>query len=223
MVGSFLGRLAALLAALSTPLAPSRRQRLERPRAAVCRGRVRGVPFLDVRLAVPASSWGQAARVLAGSLAEVCSLHRGMIGSVTVVAGEEPALVSLAPRLNAVAERLHGILLAGESHRFPHLLLLLAPQVYLAQVVDPYSPLDASPETVARFLASGKVPLVARLTVQPRRFVVEVEVHALALEGQALRRALRVAREAAEGAHGGRRVRGTAAAARAALNSRLQA
>lgn len=223
MVASLRGRLAVLLAALGAPFAPPRRQSLERPRAVVRRGRVLGVPFLEVTLAVPASPFGQAARALAGGLAEVCASHRGMLGSVTVVAGEEPALVSLAPRLDVVAERLYGILLAGESHRFPHLLLLLAPEVYLGQVVDPYSPLEASPETVARLLAPNRVPLAARLTVQPRRFHVEVEVFALALDGQSLRRALRVARVAAEGACGGRRVRGTAAAARAALNSRLQA
>lgn|GEM_PF-2220106 len=223
MVAALRGRLAALLAALGVPFAPFRRRSLDGARVAVRRGAVRGIPSLKVTLAIPASQYGQAARALAGSLAEVCTLHRGMIGSVTVVPGEEPALVSLAPRLDAVAERLHGILLAGESHRFPHLLLLLAPQVYLGQVVDPYSPLDASPETVARLLAPGRVHLAARLTVQPRRSHVEVEILALALDGQSLRRALRVARAAAEGARGGRRVRGTAAAARAALNSRLQA
>ncbi len=187
------------------------------------RGGVRGVPSLEVILTVPGSGFGQAARALAGGLAGVCARHRGMIGSVTVVAGEEPALVSLAPRLDAVAQRLYGVLLAGESHRYPHLLLLLAPQVYLAQVIDPYSPLGASPETMARLLLSGKVPLAARLTVQPRRRAVEVELLVLGEDRQALRRALRVAREAAEGARGGRRLRGTAAAARAALNTRLQA
>lgn len=222
MVAARRGRLAALLESLGAPFTLAR-QRSLRPRAAVRRGGVGGVPFLEVALAIPASQYGQAARALAGGLAEVCASHRGMIGSVTVVAGEEPALVSLAPRLDAVAERLHGILLAGESHRFPHLLLLLAPQVYLAQVVDPYSPLEASPETMARLLASGKVPLATRLTVQPRRRVVEVALLVLGEDRQALRRAWRVAREAAGGVGGGRRVRGTAAAARAALNSRLQA
>lgn len=169
------------------------------PRARVRRGVVGGVPFFVVTMELPGASYPAWARALAGSVAEVCTGHRGTVGSVTVVPGEEPALVTLATHRDTVAQRLLGVLLAGESHRFPHLVLLLAPGVYLGEVVDPFAPFDASLEVVARLLDPGRVSLAGRLAVQPTRggSVVEVEVALLGLERQALRRAVVAGRAAA--------------------------
>lgn len=166
------------------------------PRAKVRRGAERGVSWLTVTLSVPAAAYPQAARALAGSAAEVCAGHRGAVGSVTVVPGEEPALVALAPQRDAVANRLLGVLLAGESHRARHLLLLLQPGVYLAQVVDPYAPLQGTLEEVAGMLAGRRVSLAARVSVRPQRRAVELGLVLLAPDPHALREALAEARAA---------------------------
>lgn len=215
--------LAALLARLGGGWWGGGDRRAVRPRAVVRRGLERGLPYLAVTLDVPAAAYPQAARALAGSAAEVCACHRGTVGSVTVVAGEEPALVSLAPQRDAVANRVLGVLLAGESHRAPHLLLLLAPGVYLAQVVDPYAPLEATLDTVAGMLAARRVSLAVRLTVRPRRDAVEVEMVVVAGDRHTLGRTFAAARDAARALRSERRASGAAAAASTVLNTRLQA
>jgi hypothetical protein len=163
----------------------------------VRRGVAAGVPFVAVTLEVPAATYSLVARALAGSAAAVCASHRGFVGSVTLVPGEEPALVALAPQRDAIANRLLAVLMAGESHRAPHLLLLLKPGVYLAQVVDPYAPLEGSLQDVAEMLAGGRVALAARFSVCPQRRAVAVELTLLASDLHALRGALAEARAAA--------------------------
>lgn len=173
--------------------APS--ERLPVPRRAVRRGVVGGCPYLAVRLCLPAASYPGAARALAGSMAAVCAGWPGTVGSVTVVPGEEPALVPLAAHTDVVATRVLEVLTRGESHRTPHLLALLAPGVYLGQVIDPYAPFDVTLETMAELTHPPRVPLTARLTVQGKAETVEVEVVLVAPDRQALRRALTRARE----------------------------
>jgi hypothetical protein len=53
---------------------------------------------------------------------------------VGVVAGEEPRLVAFAPRRDPVAGTFRDTLLAGESHRLPHLWLALEPGRFLLVV-----------------------------------------------------------------------------------------
>ncbi len=154
------------------------------------------MPFVVVLLEIPASRYPQVARALAGSGAEVCALHQGFVGSVTLVPGEEPALVALAPQRDAIANRLLTVLMAGESHRAPHLLLLLHPGVYLAQVVDPYAPLEGSLQEVAGMVARRRVSLAARVDVRPQRGAVHVELALLAPDLHTLREALAGARAA---------------------------
>ncbi len=171
--------------------------RADAPRSRVRRGAAAGVPFVSVTLEFPARTYSRVARGLAGSAAEVCACHRGFVGSVTLVPGEEPALVALAPQRDAIANRLLAVLMAGESHRAPHLLLLLQPGVYLAQVVDPYAPLQGTLEEVAGMLAGGRVVLAARLSVCPQRGAVAVKLALLASDPHTLRAALAEARAAA--------------------------
>jgi hypothetical protein len=139
-------------------LAPAvawRRRRLVRRRgrrvtlAALARRHHPGLVGLSLELHVPFLRLGAVAEALggaAGEVAEGLGLDLGVIG---IVAGEEPVLTTLRPRPVDVAERFVRNLLAGESHRRPHLWLALTPGSYLAEAVDPYQPL---------LLAAGELP-----------------------------------------------------------------
>lgn len=149
---------------------------------------------MAITLVVPAADYPQLARTLAESAAALCSGQRGTVGLVTVVPGEEPILVALAPQRDTVAHRVLGVLLAGESHRVPHLLLLLHRGVYLAEVVDPYASVAGTLEELAAMLDERRALLAVRLNVRPWRHAVEVELLLLAPDVHSLRAVLAEAR-----------------------------
>jgi len=92
-------------------------------------------------LDVPFARLGTVVEALGGAAGEIAERLGCDLGVVGVIVGEEPLLTTLRPRQGDVAERFVRNLLAGESHRRPHLWLVLAPGSYLAEAVDPYRPL----------------------------------------------------------------------------------
>mgnify|MGYP005840326761 CR=1 FL=1 len=188
------GVVAALLARLGGGRWRSAVRRAAQPRVRVRHGRADGTPYTAITLVVPAADYPGVARALAESAACLCTARRGTVGLVTVVPGEEPILVALAPQRDAVANRVLRVLLAGESHRAPHLLLLLRHGVYLAQVIDPYAPLVGTFEEIAAMLDKRRAGLAVRLNVRPQRRAVEVELLLAAPDAHALRAALAAAR-----------------------------
>lgn len=116
-----------------------------------------GLVELSLDLDVPFPLLGAVVEALGGAAGEVAERFGLDLGVIGVVADEEPVLTTLRPRPADVAERFVRNLLAGESHRHPHLWLLLTPGSYLAEAVDPYRPMR---------LVSGELPSPLR---QPAR------------------------------------------------------
>jgi len=107
--------------------------------ASVRRSRLGGIDRLSFELDVPYARWNEAVGTLAAMLAQAAAQVGHTVGCIGIVAGEEPILVALAPRLDPLAERARSVLASVAPHRYPQLWVTLPPGTYLAQVVDPHS------------------------------------------------------------------------------------
>jgi hypothetical protein len=132
--------------AVLAPAMAWRRHRLVRRRGrdvlmtGLTRRRHRGLVELRCRFDVPFQQLAVVTEALAGAAGEAAEALGLDLGLVGVVDRDEPLLTTLRPRRGDVAERFVRNLLAGESHRYPQLWLLLTPGSYLAEAVDPYRP-----------------------------------------------------------------------------------
>jgi hypothetical protein len=160
----------------------------------VRRTTIAGVCLLDTEIEVDPARWGATATACAGIVAEVAARHATVV-RLGIVPGEPPVIAAFRPRRDVVATQVRDSLTAGASHRRPHLWVALAPGQYAAAVVDPEAPFDATPETVAAIVASGRAPaaLLTEASARSARIVLHLVICARHGEALAL---LRYGREA---------------------------
>lgn len=162
-------------------------------RIEVSRRRAGGVGVFEVAVFVPRSRAGHLIDALCCTAGEVATVTGLNVASVGLVPGEPPRLAVRAPQRDLVADALETQLTATEVHRTPTLWLLLQPGTYVAEVLDPDSPLDPDDALIASWIDGGSVAGAARVEIEPASYRLTAR---FVLYGPPLflRRCVRVAR-----------------------------
>lgn len=106
------------------------------------------------------------ARKLAGFLGGYFQEQGRIVGWVGLGGEEEPILASFAGRQDVLARRFLTATVENPTHTFPQLWCVLAPGVYLAQVVDPYRTPAVGTHDLLALVGSGLASEV--LYLEPR-------------------------------------------------------
>ncbi|MFZ5788399.1 MAG: hypothetical protein ACOY3Y_18335, partial [Acidobacteriota bacterium] len=141
--------------------------------ARVSRTTTAGVPGVATLVGVPWSRLNEVSEAMARAAAEVAATIDSHIGVATGRDGEEPALFTLAPRRDLVADRFRRDMRAGPAHAAPSLWLALFRGTFLAGVIDPYAPAELTGRCAARLVADERCRFAA--AVRRRDAVEEVE------------------------------------------------
>lgn len=165
------------------------------------RMRSSGIPGLAVRVDSPWHRLDEVAVALARAAAEVAAGLGLHVGVATGPDGEEPALFTLAPRRDLVADRFRRDLLAGPAHAHPSLWLALAPGTFLATVVDPFTPAAMTGARAADAVAGGRCGLAAAVRRSDRADSVLIRVEIYGSAGR-VREVSRLSRGALSGLPG---------------------
>lgn len=144
--------------------------------AALSRRRRGDLVALRFRLAVAPSHHARVCRALAAAIARTAAHGGGAVGCVRVVAGEEPVVYVVAPRVDLVAESVMRALSASPGQ---HLWVRLRAGSYLAEALDPLAPLAGDDAEIAALVAGSAVRhvLAARVGRRERQFLVDLELH----------------------------------------------
>lgn len=186
---------------------------------AVFRRRLGDLAVLEVRTGATRAAAPGLIRGLCAAGAELAASSGLNVATVGLVPGEPPRLSVRAPRRDLVAAALETHLAAGAAHRAPTWWLLLRPGVYLAQVVDPQAELLPDASVVRGWFAGGGVAAAAGLEAWQTSRLLTVS---LTLYGAPsfLRRAVRLAREAAGATAAVRRRASAGSAGRASTSEK---
>jgi hypothetical protein len=155
---------AAPLLVVGAPFAALLRRAAVRRRGSAIRIRLSrtrsgGIPGLALLVDAPWARLDELATAMARTAAEVAAGIGLHVGFAIGHDGEEPALFTLAPRRDLVADRFRRVMLAGPAHAAPSLWLALSPGTYLATVIDPYAPAELGGERAAAAVAGGRCTL----------------------------------------------------------------
>lgn len=218
-MGAATGRRRSLLRWLLGARGAASRRRPVRVR----RRRLGAVVCLELELEAPAARWGEVATAVSDALVAVLAPGEpATVGRAGIVAGEPPILAAFSARREVVGPLLRDALTAGATHRRPHLWLLLPPGVYLAAAVDPYRPLEPTPESLATIVAAGaaRLALVSEAVAGDAGVVLRLVLYG---SPGGVRSAFRLVRRALGAPPGRQSASATAQQApRSALKSRLQ-